>query len=381
MKRFTKMLLLGAIACMSMAFTACGGKQIEVPSDIEPAQTNEVSGADTTGAKEPEQKIAGKMGLILTTAGLGDKNFNDMSYQGMQMAKEQLGVDFDYAEPKAVSDYETVMRQYAESGDYELIITLSSDQEDALRKVATDFPNQMFSIIDAKVELPNVNCVFTFQQEQTFLNGVLAGLATTDTANFKLANPDKHVGIIIGMDNPTQQAAQAGFVAGAKFVDKETQVDTTTIGSFTDPAKGITMASSMYATGADIIHHFCGATGLGIFTASKNENKYAIGAGMSQNPIEPDHIISTSERKVYEIVFNELKKMAEGQWTAGIVTLGLVDNAVGYTFEGSNVKIPDEIVQKMEAAKKYIVDNKVEIPAKLEDVDAWVEIHNISKIK
>ena len=46
-----------------------------------------------------------KVGLILGTGGLGDKNFNDMAYAGMQAAQTELGITFDYLEPETVSDY------------------------------------------------------------------------------------------------------------------------------------------------------------------------------------------------------------------------------------------------------------------------------------
>lgn len=36
------------------------------------------------------------MGLVLNPGGLGDKNFNDMAYDGLLRAQEELGVEFDY---------------------------------------------------------------------------------------------------------------------------------------------------------------------------------------------------------------------------------------------------------------------------------------------
>ncbi len=367
---------LALLITLAIAFTGCSGKKI----DVDTPATEQTTSEQSTNTEE-KTASAKKVGLVLTTAGLGDKNFNDMSFQGMQMGEKELGIPFDYAEPKAATDYETVTRQYAESGEYSLIIVLGADQIDSLTKVATDFPEQKFTIIDANVDLPNVSSIFTYQQEQTFLSGVLAGLVTTDTANFPLANPEKHVGIIVGMDTPIQLAAQAGFVAGAKFVDKDIIVDQTVAGSFSDPAKGISLASGMYSTGADVVQHFAGATGLGVFTAAKNENKYAIGAGMSQNPIDPEHIICTSERKVYEIVFSEIKKINEDSWKPGVLNLGLAQNAVGYTFEGTNIAIPENIKSQMEKIKAYIIDNNIQIPSKSEEVDAWIQEHNISKIK
>jgi len=35
-----------------------------------------------------------KVGLVMATGGLGDKSFNDISYAGVQIAKEKLGIEF-----------------------------------------------------------------------------------------------------------------------------------------------------------------------------------------------------------------------------------------------------------------------------------------------
>ena len=80
-----------------------------------------------------------KVGLILGTGGLGDKNFNDMAYAGMQAAQTELGITFDYLEPETVSDYVPNLRTMCEAGDYDLIVCLGSDMSDALTEVAADF--------------------------------------------------------------------------------------------------------------------------------------------------------------------------------------------------------------------------------------------------
>ena len=98
-----------------------------------------------------------KVGLILGTGGLGDKNFNDMAYAGMQAAQTELGITFDYLEPETVSDYVPNLRTMCEAGDYDLIVCLGSDMSDALTEVAADFPNQKFSHVDSSLKLDNVS--------------------------------------------------------------------------------------------------------------------------------------------------------------------------------------------------------------------------------
>jgi len=81
---------------------------------------------------------AGRIGLILATGGLGDKSFNDVSCAGALKAKEELGVELNYVEPKAIAEYEGYQRDFASSGDYEIIVCVGFDQADALNKIARE---------------------------------------------------------------------------------------------------------------------------------------------------------------------------------------------------------------------------------------------------
>ena len=85
-----------------------------------------------------------KFGLILPTEGLGDKNFCDMGYEGLLMAQKDFGIEFTYAEPKSVSDYEAAFRMYAQSGEYELILGLGSGQSDAMTTVAVSYTHLIY---------------------------------------------------------------------------------------------------------------------------------------------------------------------------------------------------------------------------------------------
>jgi len=57
--------------------------------------------AELAALKKPK-----KVGLILATGGLGDRSFNDISYAGVVRARNELGIQFDYVEPKAIAEYE-----------------------------------------------------------------------------------------------------------------------------------------------------------------------------------------------------------------------------------------------------------------------------------
>ena len=310
------------------------------------------------------------IGLVLSTGGLGDKNFNDMAYEGLQKAQEELGITFDYVEPKSPSDFLPQNRMFAEAGTYDLIIALGNDQLEALKEVKRDFPDQKISFIDSAAVIEGVRSVSTKWPEQTFLCGVVAGLGTI--SDMEKANKDNTVGVILGMDFPNLREGVAGFIAGVRYVNPEAQVLQATVGAFNDPGKGKEIALSMYNRGADFIQHIAGASGLGVFNAAKQVNRYAFGVGGNQNHLEPDHIVATSIRNVNDMVYNEVKALIDGTWTAGLQISGMKEGAVGYSTEFSNIELPEYIRSVVEEARAKIVSGALVLPNTLEELSSWV---------
>ena len=74
-----KLGLLCTAALLTLSLAACsgnGGKQ---------GGTDNNGGTANTGDKQL------KVAIVLSTGGLGDKNFNDMSYDGLTQAKADFG--------------------------------------------------------------------------------------------------------------------------------------------------------------------------------------------------------------------------------------------------------------------------------------------------
>ncbi len=311
-----------------------------------------------------------KVGLVLSTGGLGDKNFNDMAYAGVQQAQEKHGISFDYMEPKSASDFLPMLRSFAETGEYDLVIAMGNDQLESVKEIAEEFPNQKVSFIDSAATIPGVRSVATKWSEQTFLCGVVAGLATK--SKMPGTNPENVVGVVLGMDFPNLREGVAGFISGVKYVNPDAEVLQATIGSFNDPGKGKEIALSMYNRGADFVQHIAGASGLGVFNAAKTTGRYAFGVGGNQNWLEPDVIVATSIRNVNDMVFNEVKAVVENSWTPGLQISGMKEGAVGYSTDQSNVKLPEDIRTVVEKIRTRIVNGELVPNGDLTQMDTWV---------
>jgi basic membrane protein A len=212
------------------------------------------------------------------------------------------------------------------------------------------------------VDAPNVASVTFKDYEKSFLIGAFAAQMTKTNK----------VGIIGGMDIPLINAFAAGYTAGAKYVNKDVDVAVNYVGAWNDPNTAKEMAVSMYDNGADIIFAAAGGSGLGVFSGAKEKDKYAVGADVNQNSVDPDHIMLSAVRRVDNVIYDQIKSIMDGTFKAGALNLGLKENAVSYALEDSNIKVPQEYVDKVEELKKKIVDGEIKVPEKLEDVESFL---------
>lgn len=330
-------------------------------------------GAATTPAAGDSAK---KAACILGVGGLRDQSYNDLVYSGMKKAESDLGISFDYAEPKQISEFELIMRDMASSGQYSVIVCVGFDQVDPLTKVAPEFPDQQFAIIDGEVQGDNIANYTCKEEEGSFLVGALAGLMKKNAAAYGVAD-NNTLGFIAAMEIPLLVKFNAGFQAGAKFVNPAVNVLTDYVGGnnpFSDTTTAKEIALTQFSKGADIIYHAAGGSGLGVFQAAAEQNFIAIGVNSNQNILDPDHIVASMLKRVDTAAFEIVKAACvDGNLAVGTTTvLGVKDDGVGYTLEGSNIKVSDADVAIVEDLRQKIADGSLVIPTTLEEVDPFL---------
>lgn len=362
MKKFLSILLTAVM--LLVVLTGCGGKK-----DLEAVPQDNAGPAASDGGNQPDDSGSAKIGVILTTSGLGDNNFNDMVYAGLEKARTDLGITFDYAEPASPDEYTSMTYNFAQDGSYDLIIVLPADGATALDEIAPQYPDQRFTLVDNASDSPNVCNILKNGGEQTFLAGVIAGLVTVDE-RLEFANAEKKVGAIQGLDTATLNAMGAGFACGARFYDPEVEVLISTVGSFTDVNTGREMSVAMYDQGVDIIQNLAGG-GTGIWSALEEKHFYGIGCGANQNGMSP-YIVATAGFVLTNLVYQQCQQILDGAWVPGNQYPSFSDGAFEYLLEGASVQLPEDLIEKVEAAREWYVNSGTELPAAMEEVDAWV---------
>jgi Uncharacterized ABC-type transport system, periplasmic component/surface lipoprotein len=194
------------------------------------------------GCKQTTTETQKKVKVTLYINGtLGDKSFFDSANRGLEMAVKDLGVDGKVIEGGYdPAKWQPDLEQLAQ-GDSEVIIIGTWQMVDAVTAVAPKHPDKKFIIFDTSVDyskgnLGNVYSILYKQNEASFLVGALAAMITT--SNMPLANKDKVIGFLGGMDIPVINDFKVGYIQGAKYIDPEVKVLVSYAASFNDPAKG-----------------------------------------------------------------------------------------------------------------------------------------------
>jgi len=338
------------VAASTLVLAACGGNNEDTGS-------TSPSGTSTTA-----QKSDVKVGLAYDIGGRGDKSFNDAAAAGLEKAKSEFGIEAKELEAKpgeTDAQKEERLRLLAQGG-YNTVIAVGFAYATALKKVAGDFPDVHFAIVDdSSIQAPNVADLVFAENEGSFLVGAAAALKTKSN----------HVGFVGGVNVPLIQKFQAGFDAGVKAVNKDIKIDNKYLtqppdfSGFQDPAKGKVAGQGMYQGGADVVFAAAGSSGLGVFQAAKDAGAMAIGVDSDQyNTVDAalkDVVMTSMIKKVDVAVYNFVKSVTEDKPLTGTQTFDLKAGGVDFSTSGGMV---DDIKTKLDEFKQKIVSGEIKVP-------------------
>lgn len=306
-----------------------------------------------------------KVGLAYDIAGRGDQSFNDSAAAGLVRAQEELGVQIQELEASAGNETEAQkeerLRLLAGAGN-DLVIAVGYAFTDAVAKVATEYPETSFAIVDSVVaDVSNVASLVFAEEQGSFLVGAIAAQAS-ETGK---------IGFVGGVEIPLIQKFQAGYVQGAKQVNPDIEIEVkylTPAGDntgFADPAKGKTVAASMYQGGADVVYHAAGGSGNGVFEAAREADTLAIGVDSDQYLTAPDElkpfILTSMLKRVDNAVFAMTKSVVDGDPLTGEQSFDLADQGVGYSVANPAVEPYTALADELE---QQIIDGQITVSSK-----------------
>jgi basic membrane protein A and related proteins len=323
------------------------------------AASSEPSSAATpaSSAAVDASKLTGA--ALLLTQKRGDRGVVDALVEGFLNGTSQLG----YQKKQVVeltdpATYEQTVGQVAASG-VSIIVATFPPMIDAIKAVAPQYPNVNFVIVDAQLgqTFPNVQELFFFENESSYLAGIAAGLMTKSN----------RIGFIGGDDVDVINRYLVGYYEGAHASNPNVKVCWTYAKSFEDPAKGKELALSMISDGADVLHAATAGTQLGIYEATESKGIPLISADVDVRPLAPKTGLFSTGPRFDQAVVLPLEQNATDSFKAGFQQYGLASGLVGAT--GFSALVPLDVATKVKEAEAAIAAGtiKVDDDKKLKD--------------
>ncbi|MEO9974387.1 MAG: BMP family ABC transporter substrate-binding protein [Alphaproteobacteria bacterium] len=295
-----------------------------------------------------------KPGLLFDLGGKFDKSFNEASFNGAEKFKQETGIEYVEFEISNDAQREQALRRFAEDGRNPIVMAGFSWAA-ALEKVAAEYPDIDFAIIDMVVDAPNVRSVVYNEHEGSYLVGMLAAMASDS----------KKVGFVGGMDIPLIRKFGCGYVGGAKAAGATDVIENMTgdtPAAWNDPTKGGEIAKSQMDQGADVIYAAAGGTGVGVLQAAGGAGKLGIGVDSNQNHLQPGHVLTSMLKRVDVAVYDAFTDAMNDKFETGINVLGLAENGVGYAMDDNNKDlVSQEMIDAVEKAKAEIIAGNIKV--------------------
>ncbi|OGO69229.1 MAG: hypothetical protein A2Z49_05650 [Chloroflexi bacterium RBG_19FT_COMBO_56_12] len=360
--------LLAILVVASMILAACAPAATEAP----PAET--VAPPVETAAP------AFRVGFVTDTGGIDDQSFNTTQWKGVQRAQTDLGVAAQFIQSDETTQYEPTLTESASQG-YDLVIAAGFFLGGDLAKVAAQYPDVKFSIVDYAYPDPfgvpegvvgNKECIPNVQGQvfKTDQAAYLAGyLAAGMTKTGKL-------GYFGGAKIPTVTYFGVGFQKGMELYNEVHGTNVELIGwdnatgeglftgDFSDLTKGKEATESLFDEGVDIFIPVGGLIGTPGFDVARERGGYGIWVdtdGYASLQGVQDVILTSVMKNMDNSVYAVIKDTKEGKFNGcGVYVGDMANGGVGIApYHDLDSKVPADLKKEVEDLKAKIISGEI----------------------
>lgn len=223
-------------------------------------------------------------------------------HKALNSAAERGDIEYVFSENVANTDYERVMREYAEQG-MQLIVGEVFGLERAARKVAKDYPDTAFLMGSSFGPVaPNFSVFDNWIHEPSYLSGMVAGAATESNV----------IGMVGGYAIPEVNRLMHAFMEGARETNPDVKFIVNFIDSWYDPPKAKESAFAMMDAGADIMY----AERFGVSDAAVERGVKAVGNVIDTSADYPGTILASALWHMEATVDKAIANVAGGSFEA-----------------------------------------------------------------
>lgn len=367
-KHGTTLLVLFMVLTLFVA--GCGGGNGSAGNNT----SGEATGETPAGEGENKAPAADfKVGMVTDAGTIDDRSFNQGTWEGIQEAAEEFGLDTKYLKPAGTTEaqYSTEITNLYDAG-YKFIVTPGYKFETAIFAAQDKYPDAKFVLIDGEPRDANgnssikENTVAIYYAEHE--SGFIAGVATA------VHMQEGDVGFIGGMEIPPVQKFNWGFQQGLNYANDNYGTNVTLKkenviyqGSFDNVAAGSQLAAQMYDKGVKVIFAAAGGVGVGAINEAKTraldgEEVWVVGVDVDQY-VEGEYeagksvILTSATKKIAKSAYDMIWAETEGKFPGGqVMVFDAKTDGVGLPEENPNLSseakaAADEVFEKIKAGE------------------------------
>ncbi len=286
-----------------------------------------------------------------------EEPWDGVIHVALQKAADEGKIRYEYTDDIGYSgDMERVLREIAENQKPAAIIGDAFGNEEAVRRVAADFPEIAFAFGSGLGPAePNMAVFDNWIHEPGYLCGMIAG-GMTETGV---------IGVVGGYPVPEVNRIVNAFIDGAKAVNPDAKVIVTFINSWYDPPTAKEAALAQIDAGADILF----AERFGVIEAAVENGLYSFGNMSDQYELGPDSVLTGPVWNMTPTVEYIITQVKAGTFTGmDLKDFSMVGKGGAYLadFHGMDAKIPAEVLDQVKAREQEIKDGLFRVDIKEE---------------
>jgi len=312
---------------------------------------------------EPVTKTEEKIKLAyLSPDPLGIDEFLVMGKKGIEALGEKFDAEIQIMEGETgdQTTQENNVRA-AISWGADVIVLITWKFNDIVIKVAEEYPEQQFLIIDSCVPDPpeNVHCAQYKEYQTSYLLGAIAG-SLTET---------NKVGVIGALDIPFLHRYTDPYVDAAKATNPDIETQILWIGGdapFFDPAKAKELALQLANDGYDYIFSAAAGSDYGVLQAAEESGLFkAFAVDINQCQNYPGFVVENLIKRVDNTMIDAVSRILAGEKVNEEYGIdGKITGLVFFTSddpENSKCLINDypDVQELVEGLREQIIDGKL----------------------
>ncbi len=297
-----------------------------------------------------------RVGLVIEPTGIENPYIRG-AYLGLERAVRELGVRGRVLTPAPKEGYVPSLSLLARQ-KYDLVIGMAVPAAAAIDRVATEFPETRFAIIDVAhddlAHRPKNVVGLVFREEQAgYLAGHLAALVLT-------LSPGEEVISSVGGERDSRiERWIAGYQAGARGANPRVTTLNSYTDDFVDPVKGRSVALSQIAKGSRVVFQVAGVCGLGVLEAASEGGVWGIGVDVDQSHLGR-HILTSAVKRLDIALFDTIEELARGTLETGRTSRFSLRNG-GVGLGTISAAVPRSLKAEIEDVRAEIVAGKIPI--------------------